>query len=387
MMTPRLTDPELLTWLARMRAEQPLWVDEHGGRHVFRYADVQAIVRDPERFSSNLGRLMPFLDQEKLAYNLVWADPPAHRPLRGLISHTFTPNAIAALRGRITEIADGLIAATPEEEFDFVEAVGCPLPIIVIAELLGVSSADREFFRDCADRSLGLRVDPDASQEELAAMVTEATKDLDAYLADLVEHRRTRPENGLLDDFIAAGLGDAQVCAFATLLLTAGYVTTTLLLGNALLCLRDEPAIAAALRADRSLIPAAVEEVLRVRPPIPQFRRITNEEVVLGGELIPANSLVTLWVLSANHDERQFADPRRFDLTRDAGRHLAFGHGIHFCLGAPLARLETEIALHRLFDEFADVRVGTDIGLRQVEFYGPERLPVLGVRSRGTVLS
>ncbi|HEY4019583.1 MAG TPA: cytochrome P450 [Pseudonocardiaceae bacterium] len=382
---PQLTDPELLPWLARMRVETPLWVDESGARHVFRHADVQAILADPRRFSSDFGRAMPFLGADKLSVSLMWLDPPAHRPLRQLVSRAFTPATIQGLRGRIEDTARELVSAMPEGEFDIAEALAYPLPIIVIAELLGVSPADWAFFRDCADRAFALRVEPGVPQDELAAMVTAATKDLDYYLADLVRQRRARPADDLLTVLISgevdgARLNDAQVSAFASALLTAGYVTTTLLIGNALLCLRDHPAVADRLRADRSLIPAAIEEVLRMRPPIPHARRLTTEEVVIAGELVPANALVTLSVLSAHHDERQFTDPESFEPTRDAGRHLAFGHGIHFCLGAPLARLETEIALNLLFDEFAELRIGSDIVSHESEFYGPKRLPVSGMR-------
>jgi cytochrome P450 len=386
-MMPSLRDPELLPWLARMRAEAPVWADEQGAWHVFRHADAQAILADPRRFSSNFGRAMPFLGDDKLSANLSWADPPRHRPLRQLVNHAFTPAAVQGLRGCITDIATELVAGLPDGEFDLVEALTYPLPITVIAQLLGIDPADRAFFRDCADRSLGMRVEPGASQAELAAMVNEATKDLDGYLAEQVRYRRAQPGGDLLTALIAGGLNDGQVAAFATMLLTAGYVTTTLLIGNALLCLRDNPDVARQLRADRMLIPGAVEEVLRIRSSVVRAHRLTTEEVVVADAVVPANALVTVWLESANHDERQFTDPERFDPHRDAGRHLAFGHGIHFCLGAPFARLETEIALNALFDAFAELRVGTDIGYHESEFVGPRRLPVSGVRSGAADLS
>ena len=379
-MVPRLGDPEFLPWLTRMRAETPIWVDERGARHVFRHADVRAALVAPHQFSSDFGRAMPFLGPDKLSANLLWSDPPRHLPLRQLVNGAFTPAAIAPLRGRITDIATELVAAIPDGEFDFVDAFAYPLPITVIAELLGVSPADQAFFRDCADRSLGLRVEPGASQAELAALLGDATRDLDAYLGEQVRHRRAAPRDDLLTVLIDGGLNDGQVSAFATLFLTGGYVTTTLLIGNALLCLRDHPEVAAELRADRSLIRGAVEEVLRIRTPGACSHRLTNEEVELAGEVVPANTLVNLWLLSANQDNREFTDPERFDPRRDTGRGLAFGHGIHFCLGAPLARLETEIALNLLFDAFDDLQVGSDIVLHDAEFYGPRRLAVAGTK-------
>ncbi|HEX5116143.1 MAG TPA: cytochrome P450 [Pseudonocardiaceae bacterium] len=379
---PTLTDggAEQLTWLAWMRAERPHWADANGGHHVFRYADVQQVLTDP-RFSSNLGRVMPFLDPEKLAANLVWTDPPQHRSLRGLVNQAFTPKTVSRLRPRVADIAAELITGLPDGEFDVVDALAYPLPVTVIAELLGLSPADRAFFKDCADRSLGLRVDPALSPEEMGQIVTDATKDLDAYLLAEVRNRREHPSDDLFSDLVAAELdgqrlSDTEIAALASTLLTAGYVTTTLLLGNVLLCLRDNPGVEQRLRADRSLVPGAIEEVLRCRPPAPQAYRIANEDVPVAGEVVPANAFVTISMLSANHDERRFPDPDRFDPHRDPNKHLAFGHGIHFCLGAPLARLEVAVALNRLFDELAELRVGDDITFHDTDFYGAKHMTV-----------
>ena len=163
-------------------------------------------------------------------------------------------------------------------------------------------------------------------------------------------------------------------------MLNAGYLTTTLLLGNFLLCLRDDPTAASRLRAERSAIPQAIEEALRHRPPLPGVHRITTQEAEIAGTVIPASKFVTLSVLSANHDERHFADPDRFDIDREPDKHMAFGHGIHFCLGAPLARLEAEIALGVLFDEFAELDVSGEVEYHTTEFYGPKRLSVTAKR-------
>ncbi|HVV20553.1 MAG TPA: cytochrome P450 [Pseudonocardiaceae bacterium] len=379
---PTLIDggAEQLAWLARMRAERPHWVDANGGHHLFRYADVQQVLSDP-RFSSNIGRLMPFLDPDQLAENLVWTDPPAHRPLRGLVSQAFTPKTVARLRPRIADIAADLVTGLPDGEFDIVDALAYPLPLIVIAELLGVSPADRAFFKNRIDSSLGLRLDPALPPEELARIVADATKDLDAYLLAEVRRRREHPSDDLLGGLVAAELdgerlSDRRAAALATTLLTAGYVTTTLLLGNVLLCLRDNPDVERHLRADRSLVPGAIEEVLRCRPPAHQAYRIATENVPVAGDVVPANGFVTISMLSANHDERQFPDPDRFDPRRDPNKHLSFGHGIHFCLGAPLARLEVDIALNRLFDELAELHVSDDITFHDTDFYGAKRMTV-----------
>jgi cytochrome P450 len=370
----------MVPWLARMRRECPVWTAENGVTHVFRYADVQSVLGAPARFSSDMGRVMPFIDPEKISGNLVWTDPPAHRSMRGIVSRAFTPRTVAALRPRVAQIARELVAAAPAGEFDIVDAVTAPLPITVIAELLGVSPADRVFFRESADRAVGIRAEPGQSPEALAAIVAEATAELDAYLLAEVRRRRSNPAHDLLSDLTSTSLTDAQVTTFAKLLLSAGYVTTTLLLGNALLCLRDDPAAEVALRADPALLPGAVEEVLRCRPPFPHMYRIANEDTEIAGVPVPANAFLSLSLLSANRDERVFPDADRFDIRREENRHLAFGHGIHFCLGAPLARLETTIALRLLLDEFAELTVTGDVEYRDSEFYGARRMVVAARR-------
>jgi cytochrome P450 len=378
---PILGDGEtMVPWLARMRGECPVWTAENGVTHVFRYADVQSVLGAPERFSSELGRVMPFIDPEKISGNLVWTDPPAHRSMRQIVSQAFTPRTVAALRPQVAEIASELIAAAPSGEFDIVDVLACALPITVIAELLGVSPADRAFFRASADRSLGIRAEPGQSAAALAAVVAEATAELDAYLLAEVRRRRSNPAHDLLSDLTATSLTDTEVTTFATLLLTAGYVTTTLLIGNTLLCLRDNPVAEAALRADRTLLPGAVEEVLRCRPPFPHVYRIANDDTEIAGVPVRANAFLSLSVLSANRDERVFPDADRFDVHRDPNRHLAFGHGIHFCLGAPLARLETGIAIGLLLDEFAELTVTGDVEYHDSEFYGARRMVVAARR-------
>jgi cytochrome P450 len=382
---PTLVDggADQLAWARRMRAEQPLWTGPNGAAHVFRHADAQAVLADPTRFSSNLGAVMPFVDPDRLGGNLVWTDPPRHRALRQLVGPAFTPKAVAALRSRITEISRDLLAAAPAGEFDVVAQLAQPLSAVVVAELLGVPAADQPFFRDCTERFLGLRAHQDASIEELGRIVAAATADLDGYLATQISHRRADPGQDLLSRLIESEvdgvrLNDKELVSFASLLLTAGIITATLLLGNVLLCLRDNPADAARLRADRSLIPAAIEETLRLRPPVPAIYRITTEDVSIAGATIPARSFVIVSVLSAQRDERRFADPDRFVLDRADGRHLGFGQGIHFCLGAPLARLEVEIALNQLLDTFADLTISGDPVFHAAEFHGPQQLPVTG---------
>ncbi|MFJ7250491.1 cytochrome P450 [Kitasatospora sp. NPDC098652] len=386
---PLFTDggAELLEWMRRMRDEQPLWQDERGHYFVFRYDDVQEVFSDPARFSSNIGRLMPVFGEEKLSANLPWQDPPDHRKLRQLVSQAFTPKTVAALRPRIGEIVQELLAAAPDDTFDFVEYLAYPLPVIVIAELLGISPADRAFFRQCADRLLGIRADDSESDQAAAQAIADTTKELDEYLVAEVRRRRSDRSTGDVLGALAAAeldgqrLTDLQVATFAALLLNTGHITTTLLLGNTLLCLGDTPEAEARIRADRSLVPAALEEVVRWRPPFPRALRIATEELELAGGVIPANGIVMPSILSANHDERQFREPERFDIDRDPNRHVGFGHGIHFCLGAPLARLETEIALNGLMDAFTELRATGDAVFHDSEFYGVKKMTVSARRS------
>ncbi|MGP4028912.1 cytochrome P450 [Actinomadura sp. 3N407] len=385
---PSLADggTEMLAWMRRMRDEHPLWADATGMHHVFRYADVQAVMSDPARFSSNIGRIWPNFDAEQLSANLPWLDPPDHRRLRQLVSQAFTPKTVAGLRPRIAAIATELIAATPDGEFDFVEHVAYPLPVIVIAELLGLPPADRAFFRECADRLLGIGGAGSDSTRELGEVIADANKALKDYLTAEARRQRENRSGGLIGALASAELDgrrltDVQVATVSGLLLTAGHITTTMVLGNALLCLRDNPNTEARVRADRSLVPAALEEVIRQRPPFHRVLRMSTQDVAVAGRMVPAGTFILASTLSANHDERQFPDPDLFDVDRYPNRHIGFGHGIHFCLGAPLGRAETEIALNLLFDEFAELAVSGEPVFHESEFYGARQMAVSTRRS------
>jgi cytochrome P450 len=203
------------------------------------------------------------------------------------------------------------------------------------------------------------------------------------YLREHVVKRRHRPRHDLLSDLVAAEvegkrLDDGEIVGFATLLLLAGHITTTLLLGNFMLCLNEQPALHDTLRGDPSLIPSAVEEALRYRSPVPQTMRITTTDAQIGGQAIGRDQIVLLSLLSANHDERQFDRPNDFLLDRHPNPHLAFGRGIHFCLGAPLARLEARVALGILLQHFSSIRVDPRHPLEPYErFNGTRSLHLL----------
>lgn len=333
---------------------------------VLRYADVQRVLTEHEAFSSRFGDL-----------SILNTDPPRHRKLRNLVAQAFTVRAVEALRPRIGQIVDDLLDAVSERgEMDVIGDLAVPLPVIVIAELLGVPIEDRQRFKAWSDAVV---TEGDAElghQQAHDAMVD--------YFTLLLDERRREPRADLLSALLAARIdGEAldqhDVVQFCILLLVAGNETTTNLIGNAVICLDEHPEAAAELRADPSLAPSAVEEVLRYRSPILMMPRRTRVPVEIGGQAIPAGQTVMACIGSANRDPAQFPDPDRFLIRRAPNRHLAFGHGIHFCLGAPLARLEANVALPALLERFSGLRVDRDAHLERVRsdvIYGVRRLPV-----------
>jgi cytochrome P450 len=360
----------LLPWLLAMRDEQPVWRDEYGIWHVFRYADVASVISDSQVFSSELGRVLPIA--EKLAQgNLVRTDPPRHHTLRRLVGAAFSPKVVTGLVPRIAEVTRELLDATEgAAEFDLVSALAYPLPVTVIAELLGLPISDRELFRTWADR-LFTRDVVDPNDPELARKIDDATADMLAYLGEHCADRRATPRHDLISRLATVEadgerLSDAEVVNFSVVLLMAGHITTTALLGNTVLCMDEHPEVWAQMHADRSLVEPTIEEVLRYRPSFTQVGRVTMVDTEVSGQIVPADAIVTPWLLSANRDERQFANPDEFDIHRSSNHHLAFGHGIHFCIGHLLARLEGRVAVGVLLDRYAEIRLTRKTPL---EFY------------------
>ncbi|MEU0374734.1 cytochrome P450 [Streptomyces sp. NPDC006283] len=399
---PTLADGtgNLFAWLAAMRRDHPVHEDEYGAFHVFRHADVLAVSSDPQLYSSQLSRLRP--ESTALSEQILSViDPPLHRTLRRLVSQAFTPRTVADLEPRITEVAAQLLDDLDGDTFDLVTDFAYPLPVIVIAELLGVPAADRALFHSWSQKMLQMQVaDPadmqfgDEAGEDYERLVKQPLRDLHAYLQDHVSDRRARPGGtDLISKLVTARvegeqLSDTQIVEFGALLLMAGHVSTSMLLGNTVLCLAANPEAEAAARTEPGLIPQVVEETLRMRPPITVMARVTTRDTVLAGTPVPAGRMVVPSLLSANHDEQVFADPerfdpRRFDPERAAGRQIAFGHGIHYCLGAPLARLEGRIALEALFDRFTDITItaGAPLRYHRDGLFGVRNLP-LTVRRR-----
>src|SRR3954469_9907990 len=379
MTTTRPTFEDFLGWLEAGRAQgQVHFDDKQQSWHVLGHPEVSTTLSDPAVFSSDLSALRLTQDDYALFQrgNFVKMAPPQHRKLRTLVSQAFTPRVVADLEPRIAELTTQLLDEVAER-FDLIDALAYPLPVIVIAELLGVPSADRALFRTWADALLTQDIDPDQSLQEAGeqavAAVAPTMREMNAYFLEHIRARRAQPRTDLTSRLVQAEvdgerLDDEEIIGFVGLLLLAGHVTTTATLGNSVVCFQDAPDAAAEVRADPTLLPAAIEEVLRMRTPFPRLARFTTVDTEVGGVRIPAGQVLLPWLTAANRDERVFAEPHRFDIHRKPNPHLTFGHGIHFCLGAPLARLEARVALRLLLDRYRDVEVA---GADQVEHRNP----------------
>jgi cytochrome P450 len=379
MTTTQPTFEDFLTWLEDSRARGQVHFDEKAQCwQVLGHPETSAILSDPAVFSSDLTALQPKQDDLELFQrgNFVRMDPPQHRKLRTLVSQGFTPRVVAGLEPRIAELTTQLLDQVGER-FDLIDALAYPLPVVVIAELLGIPPSDRGLFREWADVLLGQEVDPDqavAEVSEQALMAVAPTmRQMNAYFLDYIKSRRANPGTDLTSKLVQAEvdgerLADEEIVGFVGLLLIAGHITTTATLGNSLVSFQDNPQAAAQVRADPMLLPAAIEEVLRVRTPFPRLGRIAKVDTEVGGVRIPAGQIVVPWLAAANRDQRVFTDPDRFDIHRKPNPHLSFGHGIHFCLGAPLARLEARVAMRLLLQRYRDIDVASD---EQVEQRNP----------------
>lgn len=371
-------------WFARMRREAPVYVNSRTGAiSVFGYDDTQRVLSDYASFSSERGGHAA-TEEQAISASMISSDPPRHRRLRNLVTQAFTPRAVAQLEPRITAIVAELLdqmsarGQASEEFTDFIEAFAAPLPVTVIAELLGVPAERRADFRRWSD---ALVTNGGAGGW---AGVAEAQREMAAYFGQMIARRRTEPRGDLISHLVAAqidgqGLTPVELIGFCVLLLVAGNETTTNLLGGAILTFDEQPEAWERLRAEPALVPSAVEEVLRYVSPVQSMFRSVAQETRLGEIVAQPGQPVVAWIGSANRDEAQFPDAERFDIARSPNRHLAFGHGVHFCLGAPLARLEARIALEALLQRAGLIQVAPDARLDWLEstiVYGVKRLPV-----------
>ncbi|HZM76231.1 MAG TPA: cytochrome P450 [Candidatus Limnocylindrales bacterium] len=357
------TDPHAVFAMMRQAgrvAQIPLGASGATGYLIIHHEDAKRALTDPRLAKAPTSNLLPqAMVKPGLSKHMLNFDGADHSRLRRLISLEFTPRRIDALRPRVQEISDSLIdGLRGKESADLIDDYAFPLPFQVICELIGVPMIDREEFRGWSNILVNeFLARSEESKHASASML--------AYVQDLVARKRSEPDHALLSGLIQASdagdrLDQDELTSLVFLLLVAGHETTVNLIGNAMLLLLRHPDRLAALRSDPDLIPAAIEEVLRFESPVKTTTiRIAVDEITFGDTTIPAGSVVFVGLMAANRDGTVFDDPDSLDLTRtDAAQHLAFGHGAHFCLGAPLARMEGKIAIEGLLSAFPEIALG-----------------------------
>ncbi len=363
---------------AQMRAASPVFCNPDTGLWmVFDYEGAKQVLNDHDTFSSRTGHDW-----------LIFHDPPRHTKLRALLSKAFTPRSVANLEPRIRELSRELLdRAAGRAEIDLAADFSVPLPMRVIAEMIGVPQADLPRYHRWSDVILDMSYTI-GERGEAARAAHEAFRaaavEMNDYLTGLLAERRAAPRDDLLTRLLHAEvdgerLTQPEILGFFQLFIVGGQETTTNLINNAVLCFLEHPDQLARLRAEPDLLPSAIEEVLRYRAPLQWMIRITKREAEVHGRAIPAGRGVLAVIGSANRDPRAFPDPDRFDITRAPNPHLAFSHGIHFCLGAPLARLEARIALADFLGrvkDFALAEEGPWVPRKALHVHGPARLPL-----------
>lgn len=380
-------DPEVIRdpypHYAWLRAHDPVHHNPDLGLTVLsRHDDVRAAARDHRRFSSGNGVAFARMQLPMM----LTIDEPAHHRLRRFVARDFTPKAVTRWQQVIDGLADELLGDLPDR-FDFADAVAAPLPVRLVAEVIGVPQSDYPMFKRWSDEIVrGFAV---SDMSELGTESVAAVSQLAAYTLELITDRRAAPRSDLLSMLLADRdgdrLSDDEIVFFFLLLLVAGNETTTNLLTNLFHSLATHPDQWSLLRAGTATPAMATEEALRHNPPIQGFYRDTSEEVEIHGTTIAAGTRVLLLWASANRDESVYVEPDRFDVTRTLTDHTAFGHGIHVCLGAHLARLEVEAVLVRMLGRFERLELTDEVTpTRNPTIRGFHHLTLQGSASTGT---
>ncbi|MFP2925112.1 cytochrome P450 [Pyxidicoccus sp. 3LG] len=374
---------------AELRRGPVCQVDPGGYWVLTRHDDVVAAFKNPQVFS-NIGMRVAtkpaWLGHNPFADSMIGMDPPNHGRLRTLVNRAFGPSALARLEPRVRAFADSIVARIPEgTPVDFVDAFCLPLPASVIGELIGLDPTQHHLFKRWADdltsiSSIGPKPERETPRmEEIRSTVRETEQ----YMGRVLASRRAEPRDDLVTDLINArvdgeSLTDAELMNFMFLLLVAGLETTIHLMSHSVRVLMERPDLLERLRADSSRIPRFLEEVLRYEPPVQAIMRVTTTDTEIRGVTIPKGSPVALMMGAANRDETHFPGAETFDMDREGTNNLPFGHGIHFCLGAPLARMEARFGLEALLARFARfTSVGPLKWNQSMTVRGPVSMPVV----------
>jgi pimeloyl-[acyl-carrier protein] synthase len=374
----------------RMREADPVHLSPLGLWVLTRYDDCVTSLRDPRFGRDGFEAILAAQYGEesetgRLPRSMLFRDPPDHTRLRGLVNRAFTPRVIEGMRGQIQGVVDRLLDRVERRgHMDVIADLAYPLPVTVICDMLGVPEGDHEQMKEWSSdiiRSLdAIGIPSDDSVVERGRV---GRRGIAEYFRALLPERRRQPRADLLSSLIAVEergdrLTEGELLATCVLLFIAGHETTVNLIGNGLLALLRHPGELERLRAEPGLIGSAVEELLRFDSPVQRTARITNAEVVVGGKTLPAGAFVVTAIGAANRDPRHFPDPDRLDIGRTENRHIAFGFGIHFCLGAPLARVEGQLALGALMRRMPKLRLGdADLEWRESStLRGLKALPV-----------
>ena len=373
---------------AQMRSGSPVFhVAPFDLWMIFDFEGVKRALVDHDAFSSNLSHVP---GQGNPGEWFIFFDPPRHTKLRALIAKAFTPRVVVNLEPRIRELSRELLDETIERgeggDVDVAASFSVPLPMRVIAEMIGVPVADWPRYKRWSDAIVKI-ANTFTKDEEAARTIAEyrtVTAEMREFLPDLIAQRRAAHQDDLLTRLVEAEvdgqrLTQAEVLGFVQLLLVGGQETTANLINNALLCFIENPDQLARLQSEPEILPSAIEEVLRYRSPVQWMPRATRRDVEMHGQLIPAGKLVLPMIGSANRDPNQFRDAGRFDIARDPNPHIAFGHGIHACLGAPLARLEARIALADFLERVPGFELASNEPWeprKALGVHGPSRLPI-----------